>query len=97
MVFHSKVFLNFKIINSIYNTMTPAIEWSESEIRALIDIRKKRNEDYYRIFGRSKVQFWNEVAEEIYEVLRSKFTGIQYREKFKHVFRECEVSKILVK
>ena len=57
MVFHSKVFLNFKIINSTYNTMTPAIEWSESEIRTLIDIRKKRNEDYYRIFGRSKVQF----------------------------------------
>ena len=62
MVFHSKVFLNFKIINSTYNTITPAIEWSESEIRALIDIRKKRNENYYRIFGRSKVQFWNEVA-----------------------------------
>jgi len=77
--------------------MTPAIEWSESEIRALIDIRKKRNEDYYRIFGRSKVQFWNEVAGEIYEVLGSKFTGIQCREKFKHVVRECEVSKILVK
>ena len=77
--------------------MTPAIEWSESEIRALIDIRKKRNEDYYRIFGRSKVQFWNEVVEEIYEVLGSKFTGIQCKEKFKHVVREYEVSKILVK
>ena len=77
--------------------MTPAIEWSESEIRALIDIRKKRNEDYYRIFGRSKVQFWNEVAEKIYEVLEFKFTGIQYREKFKHIVRECKVSKILVK
>ena len=97
MVFHSKVFLNFKIINSTYNTITPAIEWSESEIRALIDIRKKRNENYYRIFGRSKVQFWNEVAGKIYEALGSEFTGIQYREKFKHVVRECEVSKILVK
>jgi len=77
--------------------MTPAIEWSESEIRALIDIRKKRNEDYYRIFGRSKVQFWNEVAGEIYEVLGSEFTEIQCKEKFKHVVRDCEVSKILVK
>ena len=77
--------------------MTPAIEWSESEIRALIDIRKKRNEDYYRIFGRSKVQFWNEVAGEIYEALGSEFTGIQCREKFKHVVRESEISKILVK
>jgi len=77
--------------------MTPAIEWSESEIRALIDIRKRRNEDYYRIFGCSKMQFWNEVVEEIYEVLGSEFTGIQYRKKFKHVVRECEVSKILVK
>ena len=77
--------------------MTPAIEWSKSKIRALIDIKKKKNEDYYRIFRRLKVQFWNEVAEEIYEVLGSKFTGIQCREKFKHVVRECEVSKILVK
>ena len=77
--------------------MTPAIEWSESEIRALIDIRKRRNEDYYRIFGRSKVQFWNEVAGEIYKALGSEFTGIQCREKFKHVVRDCEVSKILVK
>ena len=77
--------------------MIPAIEWSESEIHALIDIRKKRNEDYYRIFGRSKIQFWNEVAKEIYEELESKFTGIQCREKFKHVIREYEVSKILVK
>ena len=77
--------------------MTLAIEWSESEIRTLIDIRKKRNEDYYRIFGRSKVQFWNEVAGEIYEALESEFTGIQCREKFKHVVRDYEVSKILVK
>jgi len=77
--------------------MTSAIEWSESEIRTLIDIRKKRNENYYRIFGHSKVQFWNEVAGEIYEALGSEFMGIQCREKFKHVVRECEVSKILVK
>ena len=77
--------------------MIPAIEWSESKIRVLINIRKKRNKDYYRIFGRSKVQFQNEVAEEIYEVLGSKFMGIQCRKKFKHVIRECEVSKILVK
>jgi len=77
--------------------MTLAIELLESEIRTLIDIRKRRNEDYYRIFGCSKVQFWNEVAGEIYEALGSEFTGIQCREKFKHVVRECEVSKILVK
>ena len=56
--------------------MTPVIEWSESEIRVLIDIRKKRNEDYYRIFGQSKMQFWNEVAEEIYKKLEFKFIRI---------------------
>jgi len=72
------------------------IEWSEQEIRALIDERKRRNNDYYRIFGRSKVQFWNEVAVKIKEDTESNFTGIQCREKFKNLIKDCKVSKILI-
>ena len=72
------------------------IEWSEQEIRALIDERKRRNNDYYRTFGRSKVQFWNEVAVKIKENTESDFTGIQCREKFKNLIKDCKVSKILI-
>jgi hypothetical protein len=72
------------------------IEWSEQEIRALIDERRRRNTDYYRIFGRSKVQFWNEVAAKIKEDTESDFTGIQCKEKFKNLIKDCKVSKILI-
>ena len=72
------------------------IEWSEQEIRALIDERKRRNNDYYRTFSRSKVQFWNEVAVKIKENTESDFTGIQCREKFKNLIKDCKVSKILI-
>ena len=52
------------------------IKWSEQEICILIDERRRKNTDYYRIFGRSKVQFWNEVAAKIKEDMVSDFTRI---------------------
>ena len=42
--------------------MPNTIEWSEEEMQLLINLRKERNEDYWRRFGRSKVPFWNEIA-----------------------------------
>ena len=67
------------------------VEWSEVEIRSLVNERRRRNKDYYRIFGRSKVRFWNEVAEKVKEKTETSFTGIQCREKFKNVVKECKV------
>ena len=77
--------------------MPQVIEWSEVEIRALIDERKKRNADYHRMFGRSKVTFWNEVVEKIKEDTGTVFTGTQCSEKFKNLVRDCNVSKFLLK
>ena len=76
--------------------MPPVIEWSEQEIRALVDERKRRNAEYHRMIGRSKVTFWNDVAEQIKEDTGTNFTGIQCREKFKNVVKDCKVSKIFI-
>ena len=75
--------------------MPNTIEWSEEEMQLLINLRKERNEDYWRRFGRSKVPFWNEIAAKIQEDLGTAFTGVQVREKFKGMVKECKVSKYI--
>ncbi len=37
--------------------MPLTVEWSEEEVHALIDKRKRRNADFYLVFEHSKVQF----------------------------------------
>ena len=73
--------------------MPLTIEWSEVEIRTLVDKRRRWNGDYYRIFGRSKVGFWNEVAEKVKEETGISFIRIQCKEKFKNMIKKCKVSK----
>lgn len=75
--------------------MPQSIEWSKEEMQLLIDLRKERNEVYWMRFGRSKVPFWDEIAAKIYEDLGSVFTGVQAREKFKGMVKECKVSKYM--
>ena len=76
--------------------MPHTIEWSEEEMQLLINLRRKRNNNYWRRFGRLKIPFWNEIAEQIEIDLGTKFTGIQAREKFKGMIKDCKVSKILI-
>ena len=75
--------------------MPNTIEWSEEEMQLLINLRRDRNEDYWRRFGRSKVPFWDELAAKIQEDLGTAFTGVQVREKFKGMVKECKVSKYI--
>lgn len=77
--------------------MPNTIEWSEEEMQLLIDLRRDRNNDYWRRFGRSKLPFWNEIAAQIEEDLGTTFTGVQARDKFKGMIKDCKVSKIHVK
>ena len=63
--------------------MPNTIEWSEEEMRLLINLRRDRNEDYWRRFGRSKVPFWNKIAAKIEEDLGTRFTGVQVWESLK--------------
>ena len=66
-------------------------------MQLLIDLRKERNVDYWRRFGRLKILFWNEIATKIKEDLGMKFIGVQYKDKFKGMVKDCKISKILVK
>ena len=77
--------------------MPNTIEWSKEEMQLLINLRKNRNEYYWKRFSRSKVPFWDEIATTICEVFGTDFTGVQAREKFKGMVKECQVSKILEK
>ena len=77
--------------------MPNTIEWSEEEMRLLINLRRDRNEDYWRRFGRSKVPFWNEIAAKIEEDLGTTFTSVQVRKKFKGMVKDCKVSKYILK
>ena len=75
--------------------MPNTIEWSEKEMQLLITLRKDRNEKYWRRFGRSKIPFWNEIAAKIQEDLGTVFTGVQVRDKFKGMVKDCKVSKYI--
>jgi len=76
--------------------MPTTIEWSDDEMQLLINLRRERNEDYWRRFGRSSLPFWNEIAATIQERFTTAFNGLQAREKFKGMVRDCKVSKIFV-
>jgi hypothetical protein len=73
--------------------MPNTIEWSEKEIQNLIEERRSRNDEYHRIFGRSRVGFWSTVAENINDKLETKLTGAQCSQKFKNLIQDCKVSK----
>jgi hypothetical protein len=70
--------------------MPNTIEWSEEEMQLLINLRRDRNEDYWRRFGRSKVPFWDEIAAKIQEDLGTAFTGVQVRESLKEWLRNVK-------
>ena len=63
--------------------MPNTIEWFEEEMQLLINLRREKNEDYWRRFSRSKLPFWNEIATQIKEDLETAFTDMQARDKFK--------------
>jgi hypothetical protein len=77
--------------------MPNTIEWSEEEMQLLIDLRREKNEDYWRRFGRSKLPFWNEIAAQIEVNLETAFTGVQTRDKFKGIIKDYKVSKFMQK
>ncbi len=52
------------------------IEWSEKKIHSLVNEKRRRNSDYYRVFGKLKVRFWNEVAEKVKKETGTDFTEI---------------------
>ena len=77
--------------------MPNTIEWSEEEMQLLVDLRSEGNENYWRRFSRSNIPFWDEIGVKIQEEFGMTMTGVQAREKFKGMIKDCKVSKIHVK
>ncbi|CAB4487428.1 hypothetical protein RhiirA1_515887 [Rhizophagus irregularis] len=58
-------------------------QWSEEQIRMLIDERKNGNEQYHRTPNHNKRNFWEDIANEINRVNNTNyFTGKDYNKKF---------------
>ena len=73
------------------------ILWSDDEIQALIDERRSRNWDYwYGYPDRSRVRFWEIVADSVNSNCGSSYTGRQCRVKFSSLVSEYNVSKLIL-
>ena len=80
-------------VTSATSTTATPVTWSDQEIRLLINQRKNRNVEYYRIHGRSRTDFWDSVARRINRAAGSNFTGKQCKRKFQSLVSIYYVSK----
>ena len=53
------------------------IKWTDEHTCFLIDECKSRNEEYYKIAGRKKIDFWNNIAKKINNHFRTIYTSYQ--------------------
>jgi hypothetical protein len=60
----------------------------------LINQRKHRNREYYRIIGRSRKNYWESISRRINREAGSNFTGIQCRRKFNNLVSHYYVSNL---
>lgn len=69
--------------------------WADDHVRFLIDERKNRNDEFHINSGKSKVDFWNEVAAKINYRFKTLYTSKQCSEKFQNLVRDYRVSFLL--
>ena len=67
------------------------VDWTDTQIRILIDERRNRNEEYHN-FGRNRIGFWNNIATRINQEHNTSFNGHQCKEKFSNLVRSYNVS-----
>ena len=66
------------------------VDWTDTQIRILIDERRNRNED----FGRNRIRFWDSIATRINQDHNTNFNGHQCKEKFMNLVRDYNVSMV---
>ncbi|POG61808.1 hypothetical protein GLOIN_2v1701234 [Rhizophagus irregularis DAOM 181602=DAOM 197198] len=73
-------------------------QWSEEQIRMLINERKNGNEEYHRTPNCNKRNFWEDIANEINRVNNTNyFTGEDCNKKFLALTRAYYVSNMIIK
>jgi Myb/SANT-like DNA-binding protein len=66
--------------------------WHNAETDMLISERRRRNDYYHSIEGRSRAEFWESVARRINYRLNKTFTARQCEQKFRNLVRDYTVS-----
>ena len=66
------------------------VEWTDAQIRTLIDERRNRNEEYHNL-GRNRNGFWNTIATKINQEHNTSFNGYHCKEKFLNLVRSYNV------
>ena len=66
-------------------------EWTDAQIRILIDERKNGNDDFHAL-GRDRNSFWNSIAVKINRETGTAFNSYQCKEKFSNLIRDYNVS-----
>ena len=69
------------------------VDWTDTQIRILIDERRNRNEEYHN-FGRNRIGFWDSIATGINREHNTSFNGHQCKEKFMNLVRDYNVSMV---
>jgi hypothetical protein len=70
------------------------IQWEDAECDMLVMERIRRNQQYYNIVGRSRVEFWRSVARRINRRYRKRYTHTQCSNKWKNLVQCYHVSKL---
>jgi hypothetical protein len=83
---------------SVAPRRTSRVLWTDSQIQTLINERRRRNFEYWYLHpGRSKVAFWQSVADQVNLVCNTTYSGTQCKNKFNSLVSEFFVSKNLKK
>lgn len=67
------------------------VEWTDPEIRTLIDKCRTRNDEFYNL-GSNRERFWGSIASKINQENGSSFNGYQCKEKFSNLVQDYNVS-----
>ncbi|CAG8830849.1 8559_t:CDS:2 [Gigaspora margarita] len=70
------------------------VEWTDSQIRILIDEHRNRNDKYHN-FERNRIRFWDSIATRINQEHNISFNGHQCKEKFMNLVRDYNISMLM--
>jgi len=71
------------------------MEFSDTQLRVLINERKNRNAEYHSTTNKKKYLFWNEIAEKLNVQERTNyFTGDECHKKFLSLTKAFYVSRV---
>jgi len=73
----------------------PPILWTDRESDYLIRQRRRRNDEFHNIPGRSRARFWESVARRVnthFRLRRRRYTGRQCEQKWRNLLRDYRVS-----